>query len=251
MKTSLRSVVRCSALVMVLSLSWCFASYADDSLNDLQKHVETLRAQQQGGGRAETQRIFDKARAEAEAVGAQLQKNDSKGPIASQSEIQRTHVRSTDGVPFPKPEEVVLEPRPTIAIPPSAGMAENVPEREYKKPPRCDAAETKRDEWPLDDINEERIIGEVLYLPEDLMPVDPMEVFGTKVEVYTYGPKSGNGVNMRMTVDAVPCVPYRIRVTNRARYYSRGNVALKNYDKQPGGQGQYHAWIQQKVFLGK
>ena len=83
------------------------------------------------------------------------------------------------------------------------------------------------------------------------MPVDPMEVFGSKVEVYTYGPKSGDGVNIRMTVDAVPCVPYRIRVTNHARYYHKGNLALKNYDKQPGGGGQYHPWVQQKVFFGK
>jgi hypothetical protein len=54
-----------------------------------------------------------------------------------------------------------------------------------------------------------------------------------------------------MTLDAAPCVPYRIRVTNRARYYHKGNLALKNYDKQLGGGGQYHSWIQQKLFFGK
>ena len=251
MNTSVRSLVWFATVMIGASIWWGADSRADDSLDDLQKHVEALRAQQQGAAKAETQRIFNKARAEAQAVEAQFQQAQPKVTIPAEAKINRTHVRASGGVPFPKPEEVVLEPRPTIAIPPSTGMAENVPEREYKRPPRCEVSETKRDEWLLDDNKEERTIGEVLYVSEDLMPVDPMEVFGSKVEVYPYGPKSGDGVNIRMTLDAVPCVPYRIRVTNRARYYSKGNAALKNYDKQPAGQGQYHSWIQQKVFLGK
>ena len=251
MKKRVRSYSGIVTFLLGVSISLCTDAPADDSLNDLQKHVENLRGQQQGGSKAETQRIFDKARAEAQAVGAQLEQPQTKPTISTESDVKRTHVRSTGGIPFPKPENVVLEPQPTIAIPVSAGMTENIPERGYKKPTRCESPETKRDELPLDDNKDEHTIGEVLYLPEDLMPVDPMEVFGSKVEVYIYGPKSGDGVNIRMTVDAVPCVPYRIRVTNRARYYHKGNLALKNYDKQPGGGGQYHSWIQQKIFFGK
>ena len=54
-----------------------------------------------------------------------------------------------------------------------------------------------------------------------------------------------------MSTDAVPCVPYRIRITNRAWYYDRGDKAFKNYDKKPSGLGEYSKWIQQKLFLGK
>jgi hypothetical protein len=251
MKRGFLSVFGTAALLLGMSISLCTDAPADDSLNDLQKHVENLRVQQQGGAKAETQRIFDRARAEAQAVGAKLQQTTPKEHISPESDIKRTHVRATGGVPFPKLEEVVLEPQPTIAIPASKGMSENIQERPFKKPPRCESPEVKREEWPLDDDKEERIVGDVLYIAEELMPVDSMEVFGSKVEVYTYGPKSGDGVNIRMTLDAAPCVPYRIRVTNRARYYHKGNLALKNYDKQPGGGGQYHSWIQQKLFFGK
>lgn len=233
---------------MLLSSRDC---HADDTLTDLQKHVEGLRAQQQGGGNAD-KRVFDKARAEAEAISQSIpQAKKPTSPVATQ--IPRTHVRAKDGVPFPKREEVVFPtpiPLPTFAM--TNTMVEDIPPPVYKKPPRCDRPETRRVESIFDDGNEEEtIIGEVLYLPEDLMPLDPGEVFGAKVQTYPYGPNSGDGVNIRMTLDRAPCVPYRLRVTNRARYYDTGDFALKNYDKQPGGRGQYHPWMQERLFLKK
>lgn len=176
-------------------------------------------------------------------------------PTAAQEQhldVPRTHVHASEGIPFPKLEEVVLPPPPPIPPFPTSVMIENPPQPEYKKPPRCDNAQTIREALPQEyGSSEEVVISDILYLPEDLMPVDPMDVFGSQVVTYTYGPKSGDGVFVRMFYDAVPCLPYRIRYTNKARYYDRGNVALKNYDKQPSGRGQYHSVMQQKLFLQK
>ena len=226
---------------------------AEDSLAELQQHVDKLRSQQQGDESAEVRRMFDKARAEAEAmkgaIDAKYQKEDT--PIAGDT-VPRTHVRGPDGIPFPKPEEVYVDPHPPISFPTENKMVENIPPPQYTKPPRCDSNETRREERPVDDGNkEETTIAETLYLPEDFVPVDVSEVYGNKVKLYPYGPQSGDGVYVRMRTDAIPCVPYRLRITNRAWYYEQGNSALKNYDKLPSGRGEYSKWIQQKLFLGK
>ena len=228
-------------------------AHADDTLAELQKHVDNLRAQQQGTNQTDNKRIFDKARAQAEGMSQSLNQPASQAEVAPDAKLPRTHVRAKDGVPFPKPEEVILPPQPTMPpIVMTNDMAENFIVPVYKKPPRCDRPEARREESIFDDGNrDETTIGEILYLPEDLMPVDSMEVFGSKVQTFTYGPQSGDGVNIRMTLDKVPCVPYRIRLTNRARYYESGDFALKNYERDPSWRGNYHAWIQKKHFFGK
>jgi hypothetical protein len=91
-------------------------------------------------------------------------------------------------------------------------------------------------------------VYDVLYLPEDLLPSDPTEVFGTQTMVRTYGPNSGEGVHVRMEVDEVPCLPYRTRITETTEYVDLGRNALKNYDKKQSEEGEFHPWIAQKLF---
>ncbi len=226
---------------------------ADDSLTDLQRHVDQLRSQQQNDGSRETKHIFDKARAEAEAM---KQAMDAKRPTPTRppttDEVVRTHVRGGDGIPFLKPEEIYREPLPISTPGPESRMVEDLPAPQYTKPPRCERGETKREEQPLKtNDEEERVLFDKLYLPEEFVPVDVAEVYGVKVQLHPYGPKSGSGVYIRMSTDAVPCVPYRIRVTTQRTYYDRGDNAFKNYDKRPSGRGEFSKWIQQKLFFGK
>lgn len=247
-------VVRCLLAVVVFVAGMQGASNracADDSLQELQRHVEELRKQSGGPAGEVNKRALDKARVQADAVGNAI--NAAKvTPTAGPPAVPRTHVRSDEGVPFPKYEEVVFEPRPLKTPRPSEGMKQNVEPLPYKRPVKCDGQATKRIAMTTGvDASEEKILVDTLYLREDLVPVDAGEVFGLKTKVFGYGPKSGEGVYLRMKTDAVTCLPYRIRLTNAALYYDTGNNALKNYDKQPSGRGVYHSWIQQKVFLGK
>lgn len=248
-------MIKCTRVIAALVVLLVGASHprvvaADDSLAELQRHVDTLRSQQQGSGSAETQRIFDKARAEAEALNQSIDaKVPTPTPPPRATEMPRTHVRGGEGIPFPKPEEVYVDPHPPISFSSESKMAENVPPPQYTKPPRCESNETKRVERPVDNGHKEEVIlFETLYLPEDFVPVDAAEVYGNKAQLYPYGATSGKGVYIRMRTDAVSCVPYRIRITNRAWYYDHGDNAFKNYDKKPSGRGEYSKWIQQKLF---
>lgn len=225
---------------------------ADDSMAELQKHVDRLRAQQQGVGQVAPNGVARRPQDSMTSVERALQQAAATPSEERQVEVARTHVRASEGVPFPKPEEVVVPPPPPLPPLPTSVVMENPPSPEYKRPPRCEDDQNIREALSFEyGPSEEIVVSDVIYLPEDLMPVDPMEVFGSKANTFTYGPKSGDGVNIRMYYDAVPCVPYRIRFTNKAKYVDRGNFALKNYDKQPSGRGQYHTWMQQKLFLGK
>ena len=225
---------------------------ADDTMTELQQHVEKLRSQQSNGGKAVRPGVPAKTQGGMESVEQALQQAPEKPGQDQQFEVPRTHVRSSDGVAFPKPEEVVLPPPPPLPPLPTSIMVENPPQPTYRRPPRCEGDQNIRESFPFDaGVSEEIVVSDVVYLPEDLMPVDSIEVLGSKANPFPYGPNSGEGVYTRMYYDVVPCVPYRIRVTNKAKYVDRGNFALKNYDKQPSGRGQYHAWMQQKLFLGK
>lgn len=240
-------------IATVLVAGRCPRAFADDAFSDLQRQVDQLRSQQQNDGSRETKHIFEKARAEAEAMKQAI---DAKHPtptaIPAVDEVVRTHVRGSDGIPFLKSEQIYREPRPISTPGPESVMVENLPPPQYTKPPRCERGETKREERPLQtNDKQERVLFDKLYLPEEFVPVDVTEVYGVKAELHPYGPKSGTGVYMRMSTDAVPCVPYRIRVTTQGTYYDRGDNAFKNYDKQPGGRGEFSKWIQQKLFFGK
>jgi hypothetical protein len=245
----------CMVVLLILGggASYCSVAVAQDSLEELQRRVDKLGPQQGGAGNPQLQKMLDKARAEAEAMNQSVDvKYSGQEPAVSEDDIPRTHVRGPDGVPFPQPEEVYLDPLPTNPFNNENKMAENLPLPQYTKPPRCDSNEPKREDRVVDDGHkEETILFEDLYLPEELVPVDIAEVYGAKVRLFPYGPRAGNGTYVRMRVDAVPCVPYRLRVTNRAWYYEQGNNALRNYDKVPSGRGEFSPWIQQKIMLGK
>jgi len=239
-------------IVNVGSLNAPLLARADDTMEDLQKHVEKLRAQQQSGAKIAPQGAVQPPQAGMVEVQRALQQAPATPSQERKIEVTRTHVRASDGVPFPEPEEVILPPPPPLPPLPTSEMVAYPPQPEYKRPPRCEGDQNIREALGFEyGPSEEVLVSDVIYLPEDLMPVDTIEVLGSKASTHTYGPNSGDGVNIRMYYDAVPCVPYRIRYTNKAKYVDRGNFALKNYDKQPSGRGQYHTWMQQKLFLGK
>jgi hypothetical protein len=178
---------------------------------------------------------------------------DSRG--ASQSvDLTKplSHIEGKDGVPFPKPEEVIFEPIPT-STPSAEGGATPAPvwsPKPYARPGKCEKNETKRVETHPD-MPESRVFFDEIYISQDLVPLDPQEVFGMEAVLIPYGPNEERGTFLRMKIDNVPCLPYRIRNTGRAQYYDSGLNALKNYDGDPAGKGKLHQFIEQKLFPQK
>lgn len=166
-------------------------------------------------------------------------------PIAS-------HIKLHEGISFPPVDSIVWDPDPPglkelrESSPPAAPIPIATP---YQRPSRCERHYTTRTVMYPDAVEEkDKPLFDKLYLAEDMIPLDPAEVYGGRARLYSYGPTSGEGVYIRMESDRVPCVPYRVRMTNTARYEDFGLNALKNYTKDQSGQGTFDAWVSNKLF---
>jgi hypothetical protein len=182
------------------------------------------------------------------ASGGEVSEN-SETPIIPEDEGEEPFtgeiVRGREGIPFPDPTMVVLEPTPT-ALPEIPEVVEPTP-TPWQRPSRCETNETKRERYS-ENGSESEILWDKLFLSEDLVPMDSGEVYGANTDLFPYGPKSGEGVYIRMEMYRVPCVPYRIRMTKGSYYYDSGLNALKNYDTNSAGRGALHSWVEQKLF---
>jgi hypothetical protein len=95
------------------------------------------------------------------------------------------------------------------------------------------------------------ILLDKLFLSADLVPVDPQEVFGAETLLIPYGSKEDEGALIRMEIYRVPCLPYRMRTTEKADYIDTGLNALKNYDSDPSGRGVMHPFVEGKLYPEK
>lgn len=225
------------------------AASADDSLDDLQKHVESLKANAVDSRSRSGQKVLDRARSNAREVDQALTNLTNKSaPKGVPTPRPRTHVRSASGIGFPPYEEVVLEPVPTPQPTPK-GERRRWEGPEYKRPARCQEDATRRVENVVGDKDKpEQVLYDALYLPEDYVPMDSAEVFGERARLMPYSPSIDEGTLMMMKMDNVPCLPYRIRITTAAMYYDTGRNALKNFSKNASGRGEYHPFMREKLF---
>lgn len=169
----------------------------------------------------------------------------SQAPVAS-------HIRLKEGIPFPPPDSIVWDPDPPglrqllMNTPPITPMPTETP---YQRPRKCSQHRTVRTVTrPGEAEEKDKTLYDVLYLPEDLVPLDSEEVYGARARLYPYGLASGESVYSRMELDRVPCLPYRTRMTNSATYEDFGDRALRNYSKDQSGPGVLHAWVSQKLY---
>lgn len=158
--------------------------------------------------------------------------------------------RGDEGIPFPDPSEVVPLPTPTVAVGAYEPTATPRPTRTpWQRPGRCERNETiVSDRNP--EGNPQKVWYDLLFLDEDLIPLDAGEVFGGSVSLHPYGPKSRKGADVAQRIHGVPCVPYRIRRTERGYRYDKGVNALKNYSGDQTGRGKFHPFVEQKLFGG-
>lgn len=238
-----------ACLVSLLLLCFMSAVNAQDSIEELQKHVQKLKSSEELRQEKGTGEALRRVKREGERIERVIEAGKEEARQAPvPTPVPQTHVKVAGGIPFPKPEEVVLEPLPTdTPEPPSKTPPYEGPK--YERPRRCEKPKTDRIQFKEKQRGEiETILADTLYLPESYVPVDSSEVFGITTRLNPYGPESGDGVYVSMEIDNVPCVPYRIRITKYAMYIDQGNFALKNYDQKPDGEGKYHTWMQSKLF---
>jgi hypothetical protein len=152
-----------------------------------------------------------------------------------------SHLTGKEGVPLPSSEESVWMPAPT---PDPTAVYASLPTplptpTPYQRPFICSKNETRREVYEKS-VEAERMLVDILFIPENLIPLEPTEVFGTRVSVVPYGPNESGASFTRMEIYSVPCLPYRVRWTNTTRYFDSGLNAYRNYDKEPAGRGTLH-----------
>ncbi len=227
--------------------------YADDLAKEFQGAVSAIK-QQVGGQQASDQQAGVTGLADGmQAVVVSGTPQQDNQVSTTPQETNRaavdilSHVTLSEGIEFPKQEEIILEPTPTAT--PGAQEERRIvmPEPEYRRPGRCEKNETRR-VVVAPGVAETKAHYDYLYLPEDFVPVDPEEVFGAGVNLEPVGPQSGEAVYVIMRVKGVPCLPYRRRITEAASYEDFGANALRNYSKDQAGKGTLDIRMQQKLF---
>lgn len=156
-------------------------------------------------------------------------------------------VRGGEGIVFPDISTIddadLYTPTPSPE-PTATPLPTHTP---WQKPLRCQDNSTKTSIHSPGG-NPQVVWQEKLFVYDDFLPLDTTEVYGIKVKVYPYDVDDPQGALVRMRLYEVPCVPYRIRYTDKAYHYDMGLNALKNYDSDQTGKGKIHPWIAQKVF---
>jgi hypothetical protein len=160
-----------------------------------------------------------------------------------------SRVVGKEGIPFPKAEEVVQRPTPTPHV--VAGETAT-PEPVWSPKPlvlpsRCEKNETTR-EVRDPDSKEEELVADVLFIPKDLVPLDPDEVLGPNVSLVVYEHAPNDTGLYRAALLDLPCLPLRIRVTNVASYQDTGVNAFKKRTGAQAGEGTLHPVMQDKLF---
>jgi hypothetical protein len=222
-------------------------------------HSETLTPAPETAPVADDQALFEgyietinRLRADFGVPGIPLP-DASGSPEAGPTEeeligkIKLRVISGNQGVPFPKPSDVVFEPTPT---PEYAAALTETPEptaTPWQPPGKCAESKTIK-VAVVPETKDNRIVNDKLFVSEDLLPMDEGEVYGTGVRLYPYGPKRGKGQLLLQEMYLIPCLPYRIRSTPWGQYEHSGNDALKNYPGDGASSGSFHPWVAQKLF---
>jgi hypothetical protein len=165
----------------------------------------------------------------------------------------RSRTVGTQGIPFPDSSKMEWEPLPVSkSSPQSAARPRVAPTATpYPIPPkRCTRDETVKN-VVAGNGEKSNVRLDRLFVPEEYVPLDTQEAFGLKVDVVSYGPNSGASVEQQLAIYQVPCLPYRVRITDAAEYFDSGANAMKNYDSDYDGKGEFDPVVFQKLYPGK
>jgi hypothetical protein len=239
---------------MILVLSSPATLVAQGADADLMEKLEALKRASDGGRNSrDVEASENRAKRRVEQLAEGL------NPVPVQDAPTTTperfeHVIVKGGVPFPESSQIVLEPEPTLAPLPTPDMREYEASRDLQdyspyRPPRCEQSVTKVQSL-VSNASKQRskvVYYDTLYLPEDMVPIDVSEVFGQETKLVVYGAGKGEAPYLHMKLKGVPCLPFRLRITDEIQYLDYGQNAYKNYDADPAGQGTVHSWVKKKL----
>lgn len=156
------------------------------------------------------------------------------------------HLRSTKGIPLPKPEEIppvlhISKEQEQEIIDLHMQGVERVKEMHEKVPdlPRCAESKTTREATGLKEAKGDKtILFDMLFIPQQDLPLDTAGVFGKDTVIQPYISDKPNAISFATVGVGVTCLPTRMRATKAYVYRDEGANALKNYDKNPHGKGE-------------
>jgi hypothetical protein len=158
------------------------------------------------------------------------------------------HLRSTQGVPFPKPEEIppvlhITKEQEQEIIDLHMQGVERIKEMHQSVPdlPKCSENKTTREETGMKDAKGDKtILFDMLFIAKRDLPLDTDEVFGKDTIIHPYDAETPNALAFSAVGVGVTCLPTRMRATKAYVYRDEGANALKNFDENPHGKGKVH-----------
>ena len=156
------------------------------------------------------------------------------------------HLRSTKGIPIPKPEEIppvlhISKEQEQEIIDLHMQGVERIKEMHEKVPelPRCAESKTTREATGLKDAKGDKtVLFDMLFVEQKDLPLDTVGVFGKDTIIQPYSSEKPNAISFATVGVGVTCLPTRMRATKAYVYRDEGANALKNYDKNPHGKGE-------------
>lgn len=116
--------------------------------------------------------------------------------------------------------------------------------------PECkkDELEKKPSGYKPKSKNERGLVFfDVLFIERKDLPLDPEVVFGDQTKVFPFSVEDKTPLAQSIEGLNLPCLPYRIRGTPLNFIRAKGVSALKNYSKDPNGNGELHEIMKLKL----
>lgn len=242
-------LLRSAALLICLwAILVCGAALAQDrrapNLHQPKLTLEQLREVGERYGVPPASRFF--ARLGAALPGRSNIFDDTAQSAKPPPQTVIKHLRSTKGIPFPPPEQQA-GPRPskeyfTKGVDKAIRMRAEKMNEAMKKTlvphdlPDCRAAKTETRSAKTKN-DQEKIFFDMLFIRKEMIPLNADEVFGKKTLIRSFRLDKATPSTLSAIGLNVPCLPYRMRVTNAGVFKHQGIDALKNYDSGPSGPG--------------
>lgn len=181
--------------------------------------------------------------------------DDDEDPDSPNRHEVIRHFRGKAGIPFPNKDDIpfpfkVTEEDLKSAFEDYFKTVEKFLEANTTpaKLPKCSKNETTRTETGYnEDEKPEELVADILFLDKRDLPLDTEEVFGKKTIARPYNSNEPNFETLGALGIGVDCLPFRWRITRKYLFKDTGKNALKNYDKDQTGEGEYSEFMKAKL----